>query len=105
MQWLQDHVDLKQERGEYAQTILDQIKGSRIYVDESQRAEAAHRFGSYNDFRKSMLGRITLVNEGETSLDSWWQEMVTHFNAGRHFFKQPKFQLTAFLQWPIYLPA
>ncbi|MBQ5642301.1 MAG: hypothetical protein IIV13_00895 [Bacteroidaceae bacterium] len=79
VQWLQDHVDLQAERSEYAQTILDQIKGSQIYLDESQRAEAEYRFGSYNDFRKAMFGRITLVNEGSTSLDSWWHAMADQF--------------------------
>lgn len=43
VQWLQDHVDLKSERSEYAQNVLKQIRGNRIYLDESQKAEAAKR--------------------------------------------------------------
>lgn len=68
VQWLQDHVDLKAERTEYAQTILNQMKGSRIYLDKSQQKEAAYHFGSYNDFRKAMSGKLTISNESNTSL-------------------------------------
>lgn len=75
VQWLQDHVDLKSERSEYAQNVLKQIRGNRIYLDESQKAEAAHRFGSFGNFRKSMMGSVTIVKDGNTSLDSFWQEM------------------------------
>lgn len=71
--WLQDHV--KQQRSEYAQEILDQLHGSRIYLDESQKAEAAYRFGSFNEFRKSLMGSVTIANEANMSLDSLWHEM------------------------------
>lgn len=74
--WLQKHVDLKPQRSEYAQEILGQLRGSRIYLDESQKAEAAHRYGSFNDFRKSLMGSITIANDARTSLDSLWQEMA-----------------------------
>lgn len=74
--WLQKHVDLKPQRSEYAQEILGQLRGSRIYLDESQKAEAAHRYGSFNDFRKSLMGSVTIANDAKTSLDSLWQEMA-----------------------------
>lgn len=72
-QWLMEHK--KQERSEYAQDILSQIHGSRIYLDESQKAEAAYRFGSFNDYRKGLMGSITIANEANQSLDSFWHEM------------------------------
>lgn len=71
--WLHNHV--KHRRSDYAQEILDQLHGSRIYLDESQKQEAARRFGSFNAFRQAVMESITVANEGDTSLDSFWQEM------------------------------
>lgn len=73
--WLQSHVDTKSKRSEYAQDILNQLHGSRVYLDESQMAEAAFRFGSYNDYRRLMMGSITFAKDADTSLDSLWQEL------------------------------
>lgn len=77
--WLQDHVDLKPRRSEYAQEILSAIRGRKIYLDESQIAEAAYRFGSYDAFRKSLMGSITLSKSADMSLDSFWHEMSEQY--------------------------
>ena len=79
VQWLQEHTQIKKERSEYAQDILKQLRGTRVYLDESQIAEAAYRFGSYNDFRKSLMGSITLAKDANTSLDSLWQELSSQY--------------------------
>lgn len=79
VKWLQEHTVFKPEVSEYARDVLRQIRGSRIYLDESQKAEAAYRFGSFNDFRKSVMGSVTIDNEGHTSLDSFWQEMSASY--------------------------
>lgn len=76
VEWMQEHVDLKTKRSEYAQDILNQLHGSRVYLDESQMAEAEYRFGSYNDFRKQLMGSITFAKDADTSLDSLWQELA-----------------------------
>ena len=75
--WLMDHVE--HGRSDYAQEILDQIKGNRVYLDESQMEEAAYRFGSYDTYRKSLMGSITLAKDADMSLDSWWREMSTMY--------------------------
>lgn len=54
VEWLRDHVEVKKERSEYAQDILKQLHGSKVYLDESQMAEVEHRFGDCNDYRKSL---------------------------------------------------
>ena len=73
--WLMDRVE--HNRSDYAQEVLDQIHGSRVYLDESQTAEAAYRFESYDAFRRSMAGAITISRNADMSLDVWWQEMST----------------------------
>ena len=74
--WLWEHIDRKAKHSEYAQDILKQIHGSRVYLDESQMAEVEYRFGSYSDYRKSLFGNITIAKDADTSLDSLWQEMA-----------------------------
>ena len=75
--WLMDHRE--HTRSDYAQEVLDQIRGSRIYLDESQMAETAYRFESYDAYRKSLMGSITLAKDANMSLDSWWQEMASMY--------------------------
>ncbi len=70
IQWLQEHQ--KQERNDYAQDVLKQIRGTKVYLDQQQKQEAAHAYGSYNDFRKSLMGTITLSDSANMSLDSAW---------------------------------
>ena len=73
--WIMDNVE--HQRSAYAQEILDQIKGSKVYLDETQLKEAEHLFGSYNDFRKSVQGAMVISKSANMSLDVWWQEMST----------------------------
>ena len=75
--WLMDHRE--HTRSDYAQEVLDQIRGSRIRLDDSQKAEAAHRFGSFDAFRKMLMGSVIITNDANTSLDSWWQEMASAY--------------------------
>ncbi len=72
IQWLREHQ--KQERNDYAQDILKQIRGTKVYLDQQQKQEAAHAYGSYNNFRKSLMGTITLSDSANMSLDSAWHK-------------------------------
>ena len=74
--WLQSHVQMKNRRSEYAQDILSHLHGSRIYLDESQKAEAAHRYGSFDAYRKRAMGSIVIAKDGSVSLDTKWQELA-----------------------------
>lgn len=73
-QWLMDHRE--HTRSDYAQEVLDAIHGSRVHLDETQLAEAVYRFESYDAFRRSMAGAITISKNAKMSLDIWWQEMA-----------------------------
>ena len=50
--WLRKNTVIKSELSQYAREILHDVRTSRISLDESQTAEAAYRYGSYNGFRK-----------------------------------------------------
>ncbi len=73
-QWLMDHVEHKPQRSEYAEDILHTLRTSRVRLDDTQMAEVEYRYGSYNNFRKSMMGSIVFAKENSMSLDSQWQE-------------------------------
>lgn len=59
---------------EYSKEILREIRSVKIKLNDEQKAEVAKRYGSYNEFRKRMMGTIVLSEEG-TSLDSRWQSL------------------------------
>ena len=71
--WLWEHIDRRGKPTEYAQDILKQLHGARVYLDESQMAEAAYRFGSYEAFRKGLMGSITLANG---DVKKYYQQML-----------------------------
>lgn len=73
VQWLRKNTIIKSELSEYAKDILRDVRASRIALDESQMAEAAYRYGSYNDFRKAMMGSVIISKDG-VPLDIQWQE-------------------------------
>lgn len=75
--WLQSNVNIKPERSEYVQDILSFLRTSRIYLDESQVAETAYRYGSFNDYRKMMMGSVIIAKDGAVSLDTKWNELAT----------------------------
>lgn len=77
-QWLMDHVEVKPDRGEYADEILKGLRTMRISLNEGQVAEAASRYGSYNDFRKAMFGSFVLSKDG-TPLDVAWQDLAAQY--------------------------
>ena len=76
---LQDNVQLKPQISDYARDVLREVRGSKITLDESQRAEVEKLYGSYEAFRKAALGNVTFVKEGGIPLDIQWQEWSTMF--------------------------
>lgn len=73
--WLLDHEKFR--RSQYAQEVLDAMKGRRFALDEKQRAEAEHMHGSYGAYQKLTRGMVS--SNAENSLDSFWQEMATDY--------------------------
>lgn len=72
--WLEDHMEKKTKRDPYADDVLREIKGGSFYLDEQQKQEAAYQYGSVNDFRKGLFGRLNVSDNASMSLDSWWSE-------------------------------
>lgn len=77
--YLQDNVQIKPQMSDYARDVLRDIRGIKITMDESQRAEVEHLYGSYEAFRKAAFGNVTFVKEGGISLDTMWNEWATLF--------------------------
>ena len=74
VEWLKAHESAKKQLDSYAQEVLQQIRGSRIYLDEIQKKEVAYQYGSFNEFRKKMMGSIIITEKNSISLDSQWHE-------------------------------
>lgn len=77
VEWIQSHIESKPRIDEYATEILRKLRTSRVYLDESQKQEAAYLCGSYNDFRKRMLGTIVVSDKASVSLDTQWGELAS----------------------------
>ena len=75
--YLQDNVQLKPQISDYARNVLQDIRGSKITLDENQRAEVGRKYGSYEAFRKAAFGKVTFVKEGGIPLDSQWHEWAS----------------------------
>ena len=73
--WLQSHVETKKQLDAFAEDVLRELRGSRTYLDETQKKEAAYKFGSYNEYRKKMMGTVIFTDNGSISLDSMWHEL------------------------------
>ncbi len=63
---------------EYAKDVLRDIRGVKIKLNEKQKNAVAEKYGSYNEFRKRMMGTLVLSEEG-TSLDERWQELADDY--------------------------
>lgn len=73
--WLSEHMETKRQPDPYGAEVLKELRGSRIYLDESQRAEAEYQFGSVNALRKQLFGTVTITDKDAVSLDSKWAEL------------------------------
>lgn len=73
--WIAAHTETKQQLDPYGAEVLRELRGSRISLDESQRAEAEYQFGSVNALRKQLFGTVTITDKDAVSLDSKWAEL------------------------------
>ena len=78
--WLRSHEQQTRQRDEYADEVLKHLRGLRISLDEQQKQEAAHTYGSYNNFRQKTMGKVIIANDG-IQLDSVWQELCEKYPA------------------------
>ena len=78
VEWLRRNTVIQGSMSEYAQDILRDIRTSRISMDDAQVEEAAYRYGSFNDYRKSMMGSVVIAKDG-VPLDTKWQELASMY--------------------------
>ena len=64
------------ERNDYAKGILNEIRGKRISLTETQKQEARNVFG--DKYLNAFFGKIIIANDG-ISLDSQWQEWASEY--------------------------
>ena len=62
-------------RDEYAQEVLDTLRGMPITLSDEQKAETAYHHDRYGNYRKRLFGAVNLAKNGQ-SLDSAWQELA-----------------------------
>lgn len=71
---LEQSTDINKYEKQMYDDFRDYFKGKKIALTEEQKAEVAHYFGSYENFRRMNFGSITFSDNG-TSLDSLWSEI------------------------------
>ena len=74
----------KGQRDMFAQAALDEIRGTKIFLDEKQLAKIKYKYGSLKAFTQKFFGdKITFTSDKSAgvSLDSVWQEWATQFPA------------------------
>lgn len=74
--WLQEHTQTVQRVDGYGAEVLRELRGSRIYLDENQKKEAAYQFGSFQSYRKQLFGTVTITDKNAVSLDTKWAELA-----------------------------
>jgi len=62
-------------RDEYAQEVLDTLRGMAITLSDEQKAETAYHHDRYGNYRKRLFGALNLAKNGQP-LDSAWQELA-----------------------------
>ena len=76
--WLMNNEYHKPVREDDANEVLKHLRTMRVSLDDVQKAETAHMFGSYDNFRKKNMGRVIFANDA-IPLDSVWQELADLF--------------------------
>lgn len=63
----------REQRDDYAEKVLKEIRTVKISLSEEQKSEIANKYDSYNNFRKAHMGSMVLSDKG-ISLEKQWQE-------------------------------
>lgn len=71
VQWLQDNE--KFQRDQYAQDVLDTLKGQSFRLDETQLGEVKSQYGSLKEYRMAVKNMAS--SKSTQSLDQLWQEL------------------------------
>ena len=71
--FLQERVNIKPQLSEYQQDVLKYLRGQKIRLSDSQRAEVDKLYG-YEHFRKTLFGAGIYISKNGMELDSLWHE-------------------------------
>jgi len=74
--------EITPERSEYAQTVLNAVRGTKIYLDQTMVGEIKSSFGSLRNFTKRFFGdKVTFTSDrgAGTALDVQWREWASQF--------------------------
>ncbi len=66
-------VPAREQRNDYSEKILKEIRNKGISLTDEQKTEIANKYDSFNNFRKSNMGSMILSDKG-ISLERQWQE-------------------------------
>ena len=72
---IEESMDVDPLEQEIYSNFRSYLKGKTIRLNEEQKSEVAHYYGSYENFRKMNFGNITFSENG-TYLDSLWTEIA-----------------------------
>lgn len=75
IEWLKENE--KFQRSQYAQEVLDTLKGQSFYLDEAQQQEAISQYGNLANYRRAVKNRAN--SKAGQSLDQLWQELSSHY--------------------------
>lgn len=70
---LMNNVNIKAQRDAYADDILRYLRGTKIKLSDSQRAEVEKLYG-YDNYRKMLFGAKVYIGQNGIDLDSLWHE-------------------------------
>lgn len=76
--FLMDNVTIKPQRDGYADEVLRNLRGARVRLSDSQRAEVEKLYG-YENYRKMLFGAGIYLSRDGMSLDSFWNEQASEF--------------------------
>lgn len=74
--FLQERVNIKPQRDGYADEVLRQIRGTKVRLSDSQRAEVEKLYG-YETYRRMLFGAGVYLSKDGMALDSFWHELNT----------------------------
>ena len=68
-----ENIKSKKVRTDEANEVLGLLRQTKVKLDSEQKTEVEAKYGSYNEYRKNMMGKIILSKDG-TSLEAVWED-------------------------------
>ena len=72
------YTDINEGTADVLSGLSERVRGTRLQITDDLRADIP----DFNAWRKARLGRMTLVNEGGTSIDELYQDLRYEYGEG-----------------------